>query len=110
MDNAWVTDVLGSEGIIGYDYELPPLEERIGGPYELPAIGGLPPPPSVAFSSGPLYMRHGDVEFWHQRPRARVKVRSNVDAISGAAYELECAGYEAAAAALDAYAGAMIAG
>ncbi len=112
MDEAWVTDVLGSEGIIGhnYDYELPPLEERIGGPYELPAMGGLPPPPSVAFSSGPLYVSHGDVEFWHERPRQRAKVRSNADAVAGAAYELECAGYEAAAAALDAFAGAMIAG
>jgi hypothetical protein len=55
-------------------------------------------------------VKHGDVEFWHERPRRRVKLRTHADAVAGAAYELECAGYEAAAAALDAYAGAMIAG
>jgi hypothetical protein len=110
MGDDWVTDVLGSEGIIGHDYELPPMAERIGGPYELPEIGGCPPPRSVAMAGAPLYVRHGDVEFWHQRPRAARKLRTNLEAISGAMYDLECAGYEAAAAALDAYAGAMLDG
>src|SRR5215831_19036482 len=110
MDDDWVTDALGSEGIVGHTYELPPMQERIGGPYELPAIAGCPPPPSLALSGAPLYVRHGDVEFWHERPRAEPKLRSNLQAIAGAAYELECAGYEAAAEALDAYAGAMLAG
>lgn len=113
----WVTDVLGSEGIIGDvpTYELPPMAERSGA-YELPWIAGCPPPPSVAMSGAPLYVRHGDVEFWHQRPQAATpdaaahKLRTNLQAISGAMYEIECAGYEAAAQALDAYAGAMLAG
>jgi hypothetical protein len=88
------------------------MEERIGGPYDLPEIGGCPPPQSVAMAGAPLYVRHGDVEFWHERPRTPKlpKLRTNLEAISGAAYELECAGYEAAAAALDAYAGAMLDG
>src|SRR6266542_3193250 len=111
MDDAWVTDVLGSEGIVGHDFELPLMEERIGGPYELPEIGGCPPPASVAFAGDPLYVRHGDVELWHERPSdAAPKLRTNLEAISGALYELECAGYEAAAEALDAYAGAMLDG
>jgi hypothetical protein len=110
MQDAWVTDVLGSEGIIGHDYELPPMEERVGEPYELPAIGGCPPPPSAAMAGDPLYIRHGDVELWHQRPSDARKLRTNLEAISGALYELECARCEAAATALDAYAGAMIAG
>lgn len=111
VDDAWVTDVLGSEGIIGHAYELPPMEERIGGPYELPEIGGCPPPPSVAMAGAPLYIRHGDVEFWHGRPSSPAReLRTNLEAISGAMYELECAGYEAAAEALDAYAGAMLDG
>ncbi len=112
MEHAWVTDVLGSEGIVGDDYELPPLEERIGGPYELPAIGGCPPPASVAFAGAPLYIRHGDVEFWHGRPPAddAPKLHSSLEAIAGALYELECAGYELAGEVLDAYAGAMLDG
>ncbi len=106
-----MTNVLGSEGIIGHDYELPPMEERIGGPYELPEIGGRPPPPSAALAGAPLYIRHGDVEFWHGRPQETgPQLRTNLEAIAGALYELECAGYEAAAEALEAYAGAMLDG
>ncbi len=75
MDEQWVTDVLGSEGIIGHgDYELPPMEERIGGPYELPEIGGCPPPASVAMAGSPLFIRHGDVEFWHERAKTAPKL------------------------------------
>src|SRR5258706_10770143 len=110
MQDGWVTDVLGSEGIIGHNFELPPMEERIGGPYELPEIGGCPPPESVAMAGAPLYIRHGAVEFWHQGRSPARKLRTNLEAISGAMYEVECAGYEAAAAALDAYAGAMLDG
>ena len=110
MQDDWVTGVLGSEGIIGHDYELPLMQERIGGPYDLPIIGGDAPPQSVAMAGAPLYIRHGDVEFWHQRPAANRKLRSNLEAISGAMYEIECAGYEVAAATLDAYAGAMLDG
>src|SRR5262249_2547158 len=110
MDEGWVTDALGSEGIVGHTYELPPMAERVGGPYELPEIAGCPPPTSVAFSGAPLYIRHGDVEFWHQHPRPEPKVPTTLEALAGAAYELECAGYEAAAEALDAYAGAMLDG
>jgi hypothetical protein len=36
----------------------------------------------------PLYIRHGDVEFWHQRPKANRKLRTNLEAISGTVYEL----------------------
>jgi hypothetical protein len=97
VQDDWVTDVLGSEGIIGGAYELPPMEERIGGAYELPEIGGCPPPRRVAMAGAPLYIRHGEVEYRHQRPKARRKLRTNLEAISGAMYELECAGYEAAA-------------
>jgi len=61
-------------------------------------------------AGAPLYIRHGDVELWHQRPAANRKLRSNLEAISGAMYEIECAGYEVAAATLDAYAGAMLEG
>src|SRR5229473_979028 len=105
MQHPWVTDVLGSEGIIGHlpSYELPPMAERYGGTYELPPIAGCPPSPaSAAMAGAPLYIRHGDVEFWHQHPEgpegyplAARKLRTNLDAISGAMYDLECAGYEA---------------
>lgn len=116
MMQPWITDVLGSEGIIGElpTYELPPMGERSGA-YELPWIAGCPPPRSVAMAGAPLYVQHGDVEFWHQRPAGPSKfpahkLRTNLEAISGAMYDIECAGYEAAAQALDAYAGAMLAG
>jgi hypothetical protein len=110
QDAEWVTGVLGSEGIMGHNFELPLMQERIGGPYDLPEIGGCPPPASIAMAGAPLYVRHGDVEFWHQRPRPNRKLRTNLEAISGAMYEIECAGYEVAAATLDAYAGAMLDG
>jgi hypothetical protein len=110
QDEDWVTGVLGSEGIVGHDYELPLMQERIGGPYDLPMIGGCVPPPSVAMSGAPLYVRWGDFEFSYRRPGVQRKLRTNIEAISGALYEVECAGYEVAAATLDAYVGAMLDG
>src|SRR5260221_4654747 len=110
MEEAGATDALAYDDFNGHRHAHPPVEERIGGPYELPEIGGCPPPESVAMAGAPLYIRHGDVEFWHQRRSPARKLRTNLEAISGAMYEVECAGYEAAAAALDAYAGAMLDG
>src|SRR5260221_10426554 len=110
MEEAGATDALAYDDFNGHRHAHPPMEERIGGAYELPEIGGCPPPESVAMAGAPLYIRHGDVEFWHQRRSPARRLRTNLEAISGAMYELECAGYEAAAEALDAYAGAMLDG
>lgn len=96
------SDVLGSEGIIGA-YELPEMAERVGGPYELPIIGGCAPPPSVA---GTMWPRSFGM------PAARRPVRSlrQLTAIAGASYAIECAGYVQAERTLLAAAGAMLAG
>lgn len=109
------SDVYGSEGIMGA-YELPEMQERVGGPLDLPMIGGCAPPSSVAgahwlYQTSPghfmptrralramypnLYNRRG-------RPYAAIG--------AGTSYELECAGYEEAHRTLVAAAGAMIAG
>lgn len=130
-------DVWGSEGIMGTGaepYELPPMAERVGGPYELPLMSGCAPPPSVAGAAWPALSALHAIRQPGARPanvapalaalRAAQLMRQrqgglafgparsmrNLTAIAGASYAIECAGYEAAHDMLVSSAGAMIAG
>ena len=111
------SDVLGSEGIMGY--ELPEMQERVGGPYELPLIAGCAPPRSVAGSAwNPAAL--GALEATRRAAGPRTPIQNLLaarqrqlrarSALAGVSYALECAGYDAAHKALVSYAGAMIAG
>ena len=104
------SDVLGSEGIMGA-YELPEMQERVGGPYELPIIGGCTPPSSVAghmWGPATLGVRRRSMGLGPDY----VPIRSlrSLTAIAGASYAIECIGYEVAHDTLLANANGMIAG
>lgn len=104
------SDVYGSEGIMGA-YELPEMQERFGGPRELPLINGRHAPTSVAGQSWGSPMLGAVSRFGAPR-RAFAAPRSlrSLTAIAGASYAIECAGYAHAERVLQAHVRGMIAG